>query len=80
MTDMTYTVSHTVQNGIERIVYSPEVKRFETPILMQQPDDGARLPPDGGDDPGLAHRARNWIKHAECATVTSSHGKSRSVM
>jgi len=32
---MTYTISHTVQNDIERIVYAPEVKRFETPILMQ---------------------------------------------
>jgi len=32
---MTYTISHTVQDGIERIVYLPEVKRFETPILMQ---------------------------------------------
>jgi pimeloyl-ACP methyl ester carboxylesterase len=33
--NMTYTISHTVQDGIERIVYAPEVKRFETPILMQ---------------------------------------------
>jgi pimeloyl-ACP methyl ester carboxylesterase len=32
---MTYTITHTVQDGIERIVYSPEVERFETPILMQ---------------------------------------------
>jgi pimeloyl-ACP methyl ester carboxylesterase len=32
---MTYTITHTVQDGIERIVYRPEVKRFETPILMQ---------------------------------------------
>lgn len=32
---MTYTISHTVQDGIERIVYSPEVKHFETPVLMQ---------------------------------------------
>ena len=32
---MTYTISHTVQEGIERIVYSPEVKHFETPVLMQ---------------------------------------------
>jgi len=31
----TYTITHTVQDGIERIVYRPEVKRFETPILMQ---------------------------------------------
>jgi pimeloyl-ACP methyl ester carboxylesterase len=33
--NMTYTTTHTVQDGIERIVYMPEVKRFETPILMQ---------------------------------------------
>ena len=33
--NMTYTISHTVQDGIERIVYTPEVKRFEMPILMQ---------------------------------------------
>jgi hypothetical protein len=33
--NMTYTIAHTVQDGIERIVYRPEVKRFETPILMQ---------------------------------------------
>ena len=33
--NMTYTITHTVQDGIERIVYRPEVKRFETPILMQ---------------------------------------------
>ena len=32
---MTYAITHTVQDGIERIVYRPEVKRFETPILMQ---------------------------------------------
>lgn len=33
--NMSYTISHTVQDGIERIVYLPEGKRFETPILMQ---------------------------------------------
>jgi len=33
--NMTYTITHTVQDGIERIVYRPEVKRFETHILMQ---------------------------------------------
>jgi pimeloyl-ACP methyl ester carboxylesterase len=33
--NMTYTISHTFQDGIERIVYMPQVKRFETPILMQ---------------------------------------------
>jgi pimeloyl-ACP methyl ester carboxylesterase len=32
---MTYSISHTVQGGIERIVYSPEVRHFETPVLMQ---------------------------------------------
>ncbi|MDH4136504.1 MAG: alpha/beta hydrolase [Anaerolineae bacterium] len=32
---MTYTITHTVQDGIERIVYTPRAKRFETPILMQ---------------------------------------------
>ena len=32
---MPYTIAHTVQDGIQRIVYTPEVKRFETPILMQ---------------------------------------------
>lgn len=32
---MTHTIAHTVQDGIERIIYRPEVKRFETPILMQ---------------------------------------------
>jgi len=31
----TYTITHTVKDGIERIVYMPEVKRFKTPILMQ---------------------------------------------
>jgi pimeloyl-ACP methyl ester carboxylesterase len=33
--NVTHTIIHTVQDGIERIVYRPEVKRFETPILMQ---------------------------------------------
>ncbi|HEY77013.1 MAG TPA: alpha/beta fold hydrolase [Thermoflexia bacterium] len=32
---MGHTVSHTVEDGIERIVYIPEERRFETPILMQ---------------------------------------------
>jgi pimeloyl-ACP methyl ester carboxylesterase len=32
---MPYRVTHTVENGIERIVYSPENRRFETPIVMQ---------------------------------------------
>jgi len=27
--------SHTVESGIERIVCTPEARRFETPILMQ---------------------------------------------
>ena len=30
-----YDVQHTVENGIERVVYSPAQRRFETPILMQ---------------------------------------------
>ncbi len=30
-----YTVRHTIENGIERIVYTPKQRRFETPILMQ---------------------------------------------
>ncbi len=32
---MTYTITHTVDNGIERIVYTPQEKKFETPIVMQ---------------------------------------------
>ena len=30
-----YTVSHTVEDGIERVAYEPKDRRFETPILMQ---------------------------------------------
>lgn len=30
-----YTVSHTVEDGIERVVYKPRNRRFRTPILMQ---------------------------------------------
>ena len=30
-----YTVSHTVEDGIERVAYEPKNRRFETPILMQ---------------------------------------------
>ncbi len=30
-----YTKIHTVQNGIERIVYRPKNQRFDTPIVMQ---------------------------------------------
>lgn len=30
-----FTVSHTVEGGIERIIYTPKKRRFETPILMQ---------------------------------------------
>jgi pimeloyl-ACP methyl ester carboxylesterase len=29
-----YDVQHTVENGIERVVYLPRQRRFETPILM----------------------------------------------
>lgn len=31
----TYTRTHTVEDGIERIVYVPKDRRFETPIVMQ---------------------------------------------
>ncbi|MCP4538476.1 MAG: alpha/beta hydrolase [Chloroflexi bacterium] len=31
----TYTKTHTVEDGIERIVYVPQERRFETPIVMQ---------------------------------------------
>jgi pimeloyl-ACP methyl ester carboxylesterase len=31
----TYTSTHTVKDGIERIVYVPKDRRFETPIVMQ---------------------------------------------
>src|SRR5215510_233541 len=30
----TYFISHTVTDGIERIVYTPKQRRHETPILM----------------------------------------------
>jgi pimeloyl-ACP methyl ester carboxylesterase len=30
-----YTRTHTVEDGIERIVYVPQHRRFETPIIMQ---------------------------------------------
>ncbi|HEY72833.1 MAG TPA: alpha/beta fold hydrolase [Thermoflexia bacterium] len=32
---MAYQISRTVEGGIERIVYTPETGRFQTPILMQ---------------------------------------------
>lgn len=32
---MPYQVAHTVQGGIERIVYTPEQPRFRTPLLFQ---------------------------------------------
>jgi pimeloyl-ACP methyl ester carboxylesterase len=32
---MPYTVSHTVEGGIERITYTPAERRFATPIVMQ---------------------------------------------
>jgi pimeloyl-ACP methyl ester carboxylesterase len=31
----TFTRTHTVEDGIERIVYTPKKRRFQTPILMQ---------------------------------------------
>jgi pimeloyl-ACP methyl ester carboxylesterase len=30
-----FHVQHSVENGIERVVYTPVERRFETPILMQ---------------------------------------------
>lgn len=32
---MAYEISRTVESGIERVVYTPETRRFQTPILMQ---------------------------------------------
>ncbi|NTV65738.1 MAG: alpha/beta hydrolase, partial [Oscillochloris sp.] len=32
---MAYHVTHTVEDGIERVVYTPEKRRFQTPIVMQ---------------------------------------------
>ncbi len=31
----TYTKTHTIEDGIERIVYTPKKRRFDTPIVMQ---------------------------------------------
>ncbi len=31
----TYTMRHTIEDGIERIAYLPKEKRFDTPIIMQ---------------------------------------------
>ncbi len=31
----TYTVAHTLEDGIERIVYRPKDRRYETPIVLQ---------------------------------------------
>lgn len=31
----TYVKTHTIEDGIERIVYTPQKRRFETPIVMQ---------------------------------------------
>jgi pimeloyl-ACP methyl ester carboxylesterase len=30
-----YDIDHTIENGIERIIYRPHQRRFETPIIMQ---------------------------------------------
>ncbi len=30
-----FRVTHTLDDGIERIVYTPRERRFETPLLMQ---------------------------------------------
>jgi hypothetical protein len=32
---MSYRVSHTIQDGIERVVYTPHARRFATPIVLQ---------------------------------------------
>src|SRR5262245_60882064 len=32
---MPYNVTHTIEGGIERVVYRPDQPRFSTPILMQ---------------------------------------------
>jgi hypothetical protein len=42
-----FQITHTVTDGIERIVYTPHTRRFETPIVMQH---------------GLWHGARCWQK------------------
>ncbi len=31
----TYTKTHTIEDGIERIVYTPKKRLFDTPIIMQ---------------------------------------------
>jgi len=31
----TFSVEHSLNNGIERVIYTPQQRRFETPILMQ---------------------------------------------
>src|SRR5512136_474961 len=30
-----FSVQHSINNGIERVIYTPQQRRFETPILMQ---------------------------------------------
>lgn len=35
MTEQSYEVIHTIEDGIERIVYRPHEKRYDTPIVMQ---------------------------------------------
>jgi hypothetical protein len=42
-----FQITHTVTDGIERIVYTPHTRRFETPIVMQR---------------GLRHGTRCWQK------------------
>ena len=32
---MPYSVTQSVEHGIERIVYTPDVRRFATPIILQ---------------------------------------------
>jgi hypothetical protein len=34
---MSYSVSETVEDGIERVVYAPTVRRFQTPLNLLLP-------------------------------------------
>jgi pimeloyl-ACP methyl ester carboxylesterase len=68
----TYTRRHTVEDGIERIVYTPKHRRFDTPIVMQH---------------GMWHGAWCWelwqVLFAEWGWETHAHslpGHSRSAL
>ena len=63
-------ISHTIEDGIERVTYVPKQRRFETPILMQH---------------GLWHGAWCWRQWQElfaqwgwrsCAFSLPGHGGS----